>query len=112
MIYDLRDAPGDAEAAVQTFPVVHGQRIAVRIIDGLIAASLLVLATGYAAGQLPWRLFIMSAAPLLQLVLYKRMLRRELTSRDCVQLTWLGAALLLSYHLWVLLELPGAGAGP
>ena len=49
-------------------------------------------------------------APDLPLVaLYKRALRRGITARDCIGLTWLGAGLLLTYHLWVVAGLPGTG---
>lgn len=106
VIYDLRDAPGDALAGVRTYAVVHGTVGATRIVDGLIAASLVVLLFGYAAGQAPWRLAIMAAAPLLQVALYKRMVRRGITSADCIGLTWLGVLLLVVYHLWVVLDLP------
>ncbi len=109
VIYDLRDAEGDALAEVRTYPVVHGIPGAIRIIDGLIVSSLLVLLLGYAVGQLPWRIFIMFCAPLLQLVAYKRALKRGITARDCVGLTWLGAGLLFAYHLWVAAGLPGVG---
>jgi 4-hydroxybenzoate polyprenyltransferase len=109
VIYDLRDAPGDAREGVRTYPVVHGERGAVRIIDGLIAASALALILGYWVGFAPWRLFIMIAAPALQLVLYKRAVRRGVTSADCIRLTWLGAGLLFVYHLWIAARLPGAG---
>lgn len=108
IIYDLRDAPGDALAGVRTYPVVHGERGAARIIDALLAISAAVLVSGYAAGAVPWRLFIMVAAPALQLVVYKRALRKGITSATCVGLTWLGAGLLLTYHLWVYFRLPGA----
>ena len=108
VIYDLRDADGDACAGVRSFPVVHGLAGAVHIIDGLIAASALVLVSGYAAGVLPWRVLIMIFAPLLQLVIYKRALRRGISTGDCIGITWLGAALLLIYHLWVVFDLPGA----
>jgi 4-hydroxybenzoate polyprenyltransferase len=108
VIYDLRDAPGDAREGVRTYPVVHGERGAVKIIDGLLAASMASLAIGYAAGVVPWRLFIMIAAPAIQLALYKRAVRRGVTSADCVRLTWLGAGLLFVYHLWILAGLPGA----
>lgn len=107
IIYDLRDAPGDAQAQIRTYPVVHGERGAVRIIDALLAFSVAVLVAGYLAGAVPWRLFIMIAAPALQVVIYKRALRRGITSRTCVGLTWLGAGLLLTYHVWVYLRLPG-----
>lgn len=108
VIYDLRDAPGDAEAGVRTYPVVHGQAGAVRIIDGLLALSAAVLVLGYAVSLVPWRLFIMIAAPLIQLVVYKRALRRGITSATCIGLTWLGASLLFTYHLWIHFRLPGA----
>jgi 4-hydroxybenzoate polyprenyltransferase len=108
VIYDLRDAPGDAVAGVRSYPVVHGVTGAVRIIDGLLLASGAVLVLGYALGAVPWRLFIMICAPVIQVVLYKRWLRRGITSADCVTLTWLGAGLLATYHLWIALGLPGA----
>ena len=108
VIYDLRDAPGDAREGVRTYPVVHGERGAARIIDGLLAASMTALAIGYAASAIPWRLFIMIVAPGIQLALYKGAIRRGVTSSDCVQLTWLGAGLLVVYHLWILAGLPGA----
>ena len=108
VIYDLRDAPGDAREGVRTYPVVHGERGASKIIDALLAISVASLAIGYALGAVPWRLFIMIVAPAIQLALYKRALRRGMTSADCVRLTWLGAGLLFVYHLWILAGLPGA----
>ncbi len=107
VIYDLRDAPGDATAGVRTYPVVHGERGAVRIIDVLIGTSIAILAVGFATGVVPWRIAVMGVAPLLQLFLYKRALQRTITSSDCVQITWLGAGLLVAYHLWVVAGLPG-----
>ncbi len=107
VIYDLRDAPGDAIATVRTYPVVHGERGAIKIIDGLIAGSMLALVVGYATGALPWRIFIMICAPAIQLVVYKRWLKRGITAQDCINLTWLGALLLTIYHLWVIAKLPG-----
>lgn len=106
VIYDLRDAPGDAKANVRSYPVVHGFDGAVRIIDGLIFGSMAALIIGYAVGSLPWRIFIMICAPLIQLAYYKRALKRGITSRDCILLTWLGAALLFTYHLWIAAGLP------
>lgn len=108
VIYDLRDAPGDAMAGVRSYPVVHGVAGAVRIIDGLLLSSAAILVGGYAVGAVPWRLFIMICAPALQVVLYKRWLRRGITSADCIRLTWLGAGLLATYHLWIQLGLPGS----
>ena len=111
VIYDLRDAEGDRMADVRTYAVVHGERGAVRIIDALLTASMACLVVGYAAGSVPWRLFIMVVAPLLQLVIYKRALRRGITAKDCIGLTWLGAGLLVSYHLWIVAGLPGVELG-
>lgn len=107
VIYDLRDAPGDEIAGVKTYPVVHGTAGAVRIIDGLLVTSSLALILGYALGPVPWRLFVMVLGPALQVVLYKRALKRGITSADCINATWLGAGLLAAYHLWVALGLPG-----
>jgi 4-hydroxybenzoate polyprenyltransferase len=106
VIYDLRDAPGDAQADVRTYPVVHGERGAVRIIDGLLLTASAALVGGYAVGLLPWRVFIMIVAPALQWMLYKRALRRGITSSDCVRITWLGAGLLAAYHVWIAAGLP------
>lgn len=110
VIYDLRDAPGDRAAGVRTYPVVHGERGAMLVIDALIALSIAALVGGFATGGLPWRIFVMIAAPVLQLVLYKRFVRRGVTSADCIRLTWLGAGLLAVYHLWSAAGLPGTGA--
>ncbi|MCU1279108.1 MAG: UbiA prenyltransferase family protein [bacterium] len=107
VIYDLRDAPGDARADVRTYPVVHGERGATVVIDALCALSLAVLAAAYVAHVVPWRIAILGVGPLLQIFLYKRFVKRGITSRDCVNLTWLGAALLVAYHGWVLAGLPG-----
>lgn len=109
VIYDLRDEPGDRVANVMTYPVVHGLAGAMRIIDTLIAVSSLTLIVGFAAGVVPWRIFVMILAPILNLIAYKRFMRRGITSKDCVRLTWLGAGLLIAYHLWVVVGLPGVG---
>jgi len=107
IIYDLRDAPGDAEAGVRTYPVVHGAATAARLIDALCIASLVILAAAYLAHVVPWRIAILGVGPLLQIFIYKRFVKRGITSRDCINLTWIGAGLLLAYHGWVLAGLPG-----
>lgn len=107
IIYDLRDAPGDARAGVRSYPVVHGPDGAARIVDALCVAAVVVLAGAWAVHVVPWRIFIFAVAPVAQLVLYKRFLKRGISSRDCINLTWLGAALLVAYHGWVLARLPG-----
>jgi len=108
IIYDLRDAPGDASAGVRSYPVAHGIPAAARIVDCLIITSMGVLIAGYAAGAVPWRLLIMIFAPAIQLVVYKRAMRRGIIAKDCIGITWIGVALLVTYHVWVILDLPGA----
>lgn len=112
VIYDLRDVAGDAAAGVRTFPVVHGPAGAARIIDALLVASIAVLVGGFALGAAPWRLAVMALAPALQLVAYRRWMGSPagVTSANCVQVTWLGVALLGGWHGWILLGLPGATA--
>jgi 4-hydroxybenzoate polyprenyltransferase len=108
ILYDLRDIKGDAVRGVRTYPVVHGERMAVHMIDGLLVASALILALGYVLEVVPWRIFIMIAAPFLQAVVYKYALHRRDLIAGCIRLTWMGAALFCIYHLWVLAGLPGA----
>ncbi|MCK5689347.1 UbiA family prenyltransferase [Myxococcota bacterium] len=106
VIYDLRDAEGDRLANIRSFIVAHGQKITLRIIYSLLAVSSLVLITSYMLQLIPWRLVVMAVAPLLQAVLFTHWLKRGITSRDCVNLTWIGATLLLFYNLWVFAGLP------
>ena len=109
VIYDLRDEVGDRAAGVRTYPVVHGEAGAVRIVDGLILSSVAVLLLAWGFGQVPWRIAVMAAAPMAQMVIYKRALARGITSRDCVRITWLGVGLLIVYHIWEVAGLPGSG---
>lgn len=109
VIYDLRDLKGDALAGIRTYPVVHGMRTAVYIVDGLIFSSMAVLAVGYLFDVVPWRIFIMIAAPFLQLVVYKHALRRGISARDCIRITWMGVGMLIIYHIWIMAGLPGVG---
>jgi len=109
VIYDLRDVKGDAMAGIRTYPVVHGERTAIYIIDGLIFSSMAILAIGYLFAFVPWRIFVMTAAPFLQWVVYKRALRRGISAQDCTRITWMGAAMLIIYHMWVVAGLPGVG---
>ena len=109
VIYDLRDLKGDALADIRTYPVVHGERTSVYIVDGLIFSSMAVLAVGYLFDVVPWRIFIMIAAPFLQLVVYKHALRRGISARDCIRITWMGVGMLIFYHIWIMAGLPGVG---
>jgi 4-hydroxybenzoate polyprenyltransferase len=108
VLYDLRDAPGDRAAGIATYPVIHGERVAIRIVDGLVASSCAICVAGFALGAIPWRVVVMIAAPLVQLGYYKRVRRvRDVSAGDCIRLTWIGAAMLAAYNGWVSLGLPG-----
>lgn len=110
VLYDLRDVDGDRLASVRTWPVLLGPRAGFQVAQGLMVASFAVVVAGYALGALPWRIAIMGAAPLLQLVVARRMVARGITSADCIAITWLGVALLAAWHAWEALGLPGSGA--
>lgn len=109
VIYDLRDAEGDKAAGVRSYAAVHGPRAAQHIANALMLTSAVVLVLGHAGGALPWRVFVMIAAPVAQFFLARRFIASGLTSAHCIGLTWLGAGLLATYHLWAALGLPGAG---
>jgi len=108
IIYDLRDLEGDHLAGVRTYPAVHGEQAAVHITYALIFSSIVVLVAGYMLNYIPWRIFIMVVAPVIQLILLKRALYRGISASDCIRMTWIGAMLLFIYHLWVAAGLPGA----
>ncbi len=110
VLYDLRDMEGDALADVRSYPVVHGAAAAEKIVYGLILISALSLVAGLIAGAVPYRLFVMIAAPVVQLVYARHAIARGVTTRDCIALTWIGAALLFVYQIWVALDLPGTYA--
>jgi 4-hydroxybenzoate polyprenyltransferase len=110
VIYDMRDVKGDALAGVRTYPVVHGMSTAVHVVDGLLLGSMAVLFAGYLTGVVPWRIFIMIVVPAIQMGFYKHALRRGgISTGDCTGMTWMGAGLIVVYHLWVLAGLPGVG---
>lgn len=110
VLYDLRDAPGDRAADVRTYAVVHGERTALRLVDALCVLSVLSIAVAYTFGLVPWRLAVLGVGPVVQIAIAHHIVRRGITSGDCVGITWLGAGLLFTYHVWVALGLPGAGA--
>lgn len=113
VFYDLRDAPGDRAEGIATYAVAHGERGALRIALGLVLVSLLFAIGGYAAGELPWRVLAMIAAPLVQIGYsiraVGRMRRGEplVSANDCITLTWIGAAMFVAYNLWAFFGLPG-----
>ena len=106
VLYDLRDLKGDAAVGARTYAVVHGARAAAAIVHGLVAASIVVLVTGYALEIVPWRAVVMIVAPVVQGLYARHAVRRGVTSADCVRLTWIGAALLFTSLVWVALGLP------
>ena len=107
IIYDLRDMRGDTLAGLRTYPVVHGEFGAIYIIDILLFCSIFTLCLGYPLGIVPWRIFIMTGAPILQFIVYKKALRRGISTGDCIMITWLGVSMFTIFHLWVLADLPG-----
>ena len=70
ILYDLRDLDGDRKEGIPTYPVAHGQKIALRIIDTLLVLAVIVLIVGLATGALGVREGLMLAAPFLQRVFY------------------------------------------
>ena len=112
VLYDLRDADGDRLAGVNTWPVLFGNRVAAAIAVGQMVLAFVVAVAAFAVGVLPWHLAVMAVAPLLQLLLVLRSLPNGVTSRLCIGITWFGAALLGTFHLWELTGLPGSSAHP
>ena len=113
VLYDLRDVEGDRREGIRTYPVVHGERAAVRIANALMASSVMIAVAGYAVGVIPWRAVVMVAAPLFQLVYFslRRRSRREgapsVEAADCIRLTWVGAGMLATFNVWAALGGPG-----
>lgn len=110
ILYDMRDLEGDRLADVPTYPVVHGMERSRQIIDGLLVLAAVVLAAGVLAGVIGVRELLMILAPAIQVVFYRPRYRRGLTSRDCINLTHLGTALLVLFlvgtALWIDAGLP------
>ncbi len=110
VLYDLRDVEGDKKASIRTYPVVHSEKTAHRIIDFLLFISSIILISGYLLHWVPWRIVVMVAAPILQFILYRKAIRRGIDEFHCVGLTWFGVGLLCSYMLWVFFDLPGVSS--
>lgn len=110
ILYDFRDLPGDRREGIPTFPVVHGPAIARRLIDALLAASLVVIAIAVLAGVFGVRELLFAVAPIAQWLFYRPRLARGLTSDDCIVLTHLGSAelvlFLIGTRVWLALGLP------
>lgn len=106
VVYDLRDIPGDREARIPTFPVIHGLQTTRSIVYGLLATSALALIAGYALDWIDWKAFIMIVGLGVQLIATQRFYRRGVTAGDCILLTFIGAGLLVAYNLWIWSGLP------
>lgn len=106
IFYDLRDLPGDSAQGIPTFPVVHGEATARAIIVGLLGLAAFLTLGGWAGGALALKEGVMVAAVIQQGIFYWVKGRQGLTQADCVWVTYLGAAQLLSYNVWIWLGLP------
>lgn len=106
VIYDLRDLDGDRAGNVPTYPVVHGLGTAHSIVEGLLALSAVLLVAGYASGALGFRELLMLAGVAQQALFFELRVKRKVTQADCIFLTYLGAAQVASYLVWIGLGLP------
>jgi 4-hydroxybenzoate polyprenyltransferase len=106
LLYDLRDVAGDRAEGIRTVAVVKGERGTRQLIDWLLVASAGALVVGFATRALAFAELVMVAAPLQQWILVRWPLRGAVTQRGAVVATWLGAAQLLSFAIWVAIGLP------
>lgn len=108
ILYDLRDVEGDVAEGVRTYPVVHGETGARAIIWGLLALSGAVLVAGGIVGRLRLRELALFGGVVVQalIFLFWARAKRQPTVADCVQITWVGAALQLAYNGWIWAGLP------
>jgi len=108
VLYDLRDVEGDRLVGVKTWPVLLGPQGGAAVAVAQMLAATGVAVVGFVAGALPWHLAIMGAAPLVQLAVVGPRLPDRVNSTLCIGITWLGAGLLVAYHVWEALGLPGS----
>ncbi len=106
IIYDLRDVKGDAALNVPTFPVVHGEPASHRIIEALIGLSALALIVGGVTRVIGLKELALLGGPIQQMWYFRTRIRHEATAARCVLLTYLGAAQIASYHVWIFAGLP------
>lgn len=106
LIYDLRDLEGDRAESIVTLPVRLGEARTRSIINVLIACSALSLLLGYFAGALRWAEVILVAAPLQQALVMRFWIPRQVVPRDAIRVTYLGAAQLAAFIVWVGAGLP------
>ena len=106
IFYDLRDLDGDKAEGVPTFPVVHGKTGAHRLVIALLFVAAAALLGGYGLGALVFADVVMVAAVFQQGAYFKWKVTNGLNQDDCVFVTYLGAAQLVSYNLWIWAGLP------
>ncbi len=97
---------GDRLESVPTFPVVHGERMSKRIVEALLVVSGLALVVGFGMGGLRFREVVLLGGVVQQAIYFEGKFARGFTQADCVFLTYLGAAQVASYNVWVWLGLP------
>lgn len=97
ILYDLRDVKGDRDEHIPTYPVIHGELTARRIIDALLVVSVAPMLLAFALRWIGVRELLMVAAPVIQFLFYRPRYNRGLTPRDCIQITHLGSGLLIFY---------------
>ena len=106
IIYDLRDVEGDRAERVPTFPVEHGLATSHRIIESLLLISAAALVAGYLSGSLRFRELVLIFGVVQQALFFELRIKRRVTQLDCIFLTYIGAAQVLSYNVWVWSGLP------
>ena len=106
IIYDLRDVQGDAAQGVPTYPVVHGLATSYRLVYSLLGLSALAVAVGGISGVWALQELVLLGGVIQQLIYFHYRIRQEATAERCVFLTWLGAAQVASYNLWIVAGLP------
>lgn len=106
IIYDLRDVVGDAAEGVPTYPVVHGVAASHAIIYALLFASAGALIAGAVAGVIGLAEIVLIGGVIQQAVYFHTRIRQSPTAARCIFVTWLGAAQIASYHVWIFVGLP------
>ena len=110
ILYDLRDVAGDREAGIPTYPVVHGETVTHRIIHSLLLASVLFILAAFLTGVIGVKELLIGAGPIIQYFLFRPILRRGPSTRDCIRVTNLGVGMLIVYlistALWLWAGLP------
>jgi 4-hydroxybenzoate polyprenyltransferase len=106
IIYDLRDVTGDRALNVPTFPVVHGVARSHAILYGLLGISAASLAIGGVLGVFHLKELVLVGGVIQQGLYFKLRLAKDPTKERCIFITWLGAAQIFSYQLWIVAGLP------